>query len=301
MTQRPWFATYSECGIPAEINPDAHRSVVHMLEQAMKKYADKPAFRSFGQTLTYADVDRQSHNFAAYLQKKLGVKKGDRIAVMMPNLLAFPIAFLGIIRAGAAQVNVNPLYTPRELEHQLKDAGVKVMVVFAGSSATVAEVIASTPLETVITVGPGDGSATKLPSPPVDPRVYGVPPEQVVGSSIKTKYQMRDGKPELFRLPDLNFIDDNVGKPVGINEYIGRRPVAAFGNSDGDLEMLQWTTLAGGRRFGLIVHHTDAEREYAYDRDTSFGRLDKALDAAALNKWTVVDMKKDWKRIFAFE
>jgi hypothetical protein len=132
-------------------------------------------------------------------------------------------------------------------------------------------------------------------------RVYGVPPEQVVGSSIKTKFQMRDGKPELFRLPDLNFIDDNVGKPVGINEYIGRRPVAAFGNSDGDLEMLQWTTLAGGRRFGLIVHHTDAEREYAYDRDTSFGRLDKALDAAALNKWTVVDMKKDWKRIFAFE
>ena len=173
MTQRPWFATYSECGIPAEINPDAHRSVVHMLEQAMKKYADKPAFRSFGQTLTYADVDRQSRNFAAYLQKKLGVKKGDRIAVMMPNLLAFPIAFLGIIRAGAAQVNVNPLYTPRELEHQLKDAGVKVMVVFAGSSATVAEVIASTPLETVITVGPGDGSATKLPSPPVDPRLSG--------------------------------------------------------------------------------------------------------------------------------
>jgi len=173
MTQRPWFATYSECGIPAEINPDAHRSVVHMLEQAMKKYADKPAFRSFGQTLTYADIDRQSHNFAAYLQKKLGVKKGDRIAVMMPNLLAFPIAFLGIIRAGAAQVNVNPLYTPRELEHQLKDAGVKVMVVFAGSSATVAEVIASTPLETVITVGPGDGSATKLPSPPVDPRLSG--------------------------------------------------------------------------------------------------------------------------------
>ena len=173
MTQRPWFATYSECGIPAEINPDAHRSVVHMLEQAMKKYADKPAFRSFGQTLTYADVDRQSRNFAAYLQKKLGVKKGDRIAVMMPNLLAFPIAFLGIIRAGAAQVNVNPLYTPRELEHQLKDAGVKVMVVFAGSSATVAEVIASTPLETVITVGPGDGSAAKLPSPPVDPRLSG--------------------------------------------------------------------------------------------------------------------------------
>ena len=132
-------------------------------------------------------------------------------------------------------------------------------------------------------------------------RVYGVPPEQVVGSSIKAKFQMRDGRPELFRTAELNFIDDNVGKPVGINEYIGRRPIAAFGNSDGDLEMLQWTTMAGGRRLGLIVHHTDAEREYAYDRDTSFGRLDKALDAAALNKWTVVDMKNDWKRIFAFQ
>jgi hypothetical protein len=95
--------------------------------------------------------------------------------------------------------------------------------------------------------------------------VYGVPPEQVVGSSIKTKFQMRDGRPELFRLGEINFIDDNVGKPVGINEYIGRRPIAAFGNSDGDLEMLQWTTMAGGRRLGLIVHHTDADREYAYD------------------------------------
>jgi haloacid dehalogenase-like hydrolase len=132
-------------------------------------------------------------------------------------------------------------------------------------------------------------------------RVYGVPPEQVVGSSIKTTFQMRDGRPELFRLSEVNFIDDNVGKPVGISEYIGRRPIAAFGNSDGDLQMLQWTTMSEGARFGLIVHHTDAEREYAYDRNTSFGRLDKALDAAALNKWVVVDMKNDWKRIFAFE
>src|SRR6478609_9368041 len=173
MTDRPWLATYLECGIPAQIDPNAHRSVVHMLEGAMKKFAAKPAFRSFGQTLTYADVDRQSRNFAAYLQTKLGVKKGDRIAVMMPNLLAFPVAFLGIIRAGAAQVNVNPLYTPRELEHQLNDAGVRIMIVFAGSSATVAEVIAATPLKTVITAGPGDGSAAKLPGPPVDPRLTG--------------------------------------------------------------------------------------------------------------------------------
>ena len=132
-------------------------------------------------------------------------------------------------------------------------------------------------------------------------RVYGIPPQQVVGSSIKTRFEMRDGQPRLFRLPAVNFIDDKAGKPIGINEHIGRRPIAAFGNSDGDLEMLQWTTLGGGRRFGLIVHHTDAEREYAYDRKSSIGRLDKALDAAAVNRWTVVSMKTDWKRIFAFQ
>ncbi len=132
-------------------------------------------------------------------------------------------------------------------------------------------------------------------------RVYGVPPEQVIGSSIKTRFEMRDGQPTIFRLPEVNFVDDKAGKPIGINEYIGRRPIAAFGNSDGDLEMLQWTTMSGGVRFGLLVHHTDAVREYAYDRDTSFGRLDKALEAAAANKWTVVDMKNDWKRIFSFE
>jgi phosphoglycolate phosphatase-like HAD superfamily hydrolase len=134
---------------------------------------------------------------------------------------------------------------------------------------------------------------------PWSERVYGIPPEQIVGSSIKTKFETRNGRPILFRLPEINFIDDGPGKPVGINEHIGRRPIAAFGNSDGDLQMLQWTTLGGGRSLGLIVHHTDAEREYAYDRQSQVGKLDKALDAAALNKWTVVDMKNDWKRVFA--
>jgi hypothetical protein len=132
-------------------------------------------------------------------------------------------------------------------------------------------------------------------------KVYGIPPEQVSGSSIKTKFQMRDGSPTLFRLPDINFIDDKTGKPVGINERIGRRPIVAFGNSDGDLEMLQWTTISGGVRLGAIVHHTDAEREYTYDKKSHFGRLDVALDAAAVNRWTVIDMKKDWKVIFPFE
>ena len=129
-------------------------------------------------------------------------------------------------------------------------------------------------------------------------KIYGIPPEQVVGSSIKTRFEMRHGRPILFRLPEVNFIDDKAGKPLGINQHIGRRPLAAFGNSDGDLEMLQYTTLSGGVRLGLIVHHTDAEREYAYDRQSHIGKLDKALDAAAINKWTVVDMKNDWKRIF---
>lgn len=132
-------------------------------------------------------------------------------------------------------------------------------------------------------------------------RVYGIPPEQVVGSSIKTKFEMRDGKPVLVRLPGINFIDDKEGKPVGIQMHIGRRPIAAFGNSDGDLQMLQWATAGSGTRFGLIVHHTDAEREWAYDRASSVGRLDKALDEARANRWTIVDMKHDWKQIFAFE
>jgi phosphoglycolate phosphatase-like HAD superfamily hydrolase len=132
-------------------------------------------------------------------------------------------------------------------------------------------------------------------------KVYGIPPEQVVGSSIKTKYELRNGKPVLARLPEIDFIDDKAGKPVGINSHIGRRPIAAFGNSDGDLQMLQWTTAGNGARLALIVHHTDAVREWAYDRKSSVGRLDKALDEAKAEGWTVVDMKNDWKTIFPFE
>jgi len=131
-------------------------------------------------------------------------------------------------------------------------------------------------------------------------KVYGVPPEQVVGSSIKTRFEWRDGQPVLMRLPELNFIDEKAGKPVGINEHIGRRPIAAFGNSDGDREMLQWTTAGKGARLALLVHHTDAEREWAYDRTSAIGRLDKALDEAQARGWTVVSMKDDWKRIFPF-
>jgi phosphoglycolate phosphatase-like HAD superfamily hydrolase len=129
-------------------------------------------------------------------------------------------------------------------------------------------------------------------------KVYGVPPEQVVGSSIKVKYEVREGKPALVRLPAINFIDDKAGKPVGIHYHIGRRPIAAFGNSDGDFQMLEWTTSGPGARLGLIVHHTDAEREYAYDRKSQIGRLNRGLDEAGQRRWTVVDMKRDWKRIY---
>jgi len=136
---------------------------------------------------------------------------------------------------------------------------------------------------------------------PWSERVYGIPPEQVIGSSIKMKFELHDDKPALVRLPEMNFLDDGPGKPVGIQMHIGRRPLAAFGNSDGDLQMLQWTAAGPGPRFCLYVHHTDAGREWAYDRAAAVGRLDKGLDEARAKGWTVVDMKTDWKRVFAFE
>lgn len=133
---------------------------------------------------------------------------------------------------------------------------------------------------------------------PWSEQVYGVPPEQVIGSSIRVKFELRDTVPVLVRLPELDFFDDKEGKPVAIHQQIGRRPIAAFGNSDGDLQMLQWTTGGQGPRFALYVHHTDAEREWAYDRRSSIGRLDKGLDEARSKGWTVVDMKQDWKVIY---
>ena len=132
-------------------------------------------------------------------------------------------------------------------------------------------------------------------------KIYGIPPEQVIGSSIKTRFEMKDGKPVLRRLPEIDFIDDGPGKPVGIYKFVGRRPIFAAGNSDGDLEMLQWVTGGKGPRFGMLVHHTDEKREWAYDRQSAVGKLDKALDAAKDAKWTLVDMKWDWQRIYPFE
>jgi phosphoglycolate phosphatase-like HAD superfamily hydrolase len=133
-------------------------------------------------------------------------------------------------------------------------------------------------------------------------KVYGIPPEQIVGSSGVVQLATgSDGKPELIKIAKIEFVDDGPGKPVGINRFIGRRPIFAFGNSDGDLQMLQWTRAGAGARFAGLVHHTDAEREYAYDRNTRVGKLDKALTEATAKQWTVVDMKRDWKVIFPFE
>ena len=130
---------------------------------------------------------------------------------------------------------------------------------------------------------------------------YGVPPEQVIGSSGKLKFEMRDGQPTLTKLPEIELVNDNVEKPAAIQKFIGRRPIAAFGNSDGDLEMLQWTVAGAGARLALLVHHNDAIREFAYDRAPSIGQLDRAFDEANAKGWTVVDMRNDWRRIFPFE
>ena len=132
-------------------------------------------------------------------------------------------------------------------------------------------------------------------------RTYGVPPEQVLGSQGKLKYEVRNGKPVLVKLPEVQFVDDKEGKPIGIQTFIGRRPVMALGNSDGDLQMLQWTVAGSGPRFALLVHHDDAQREWAYDRASQIGKLDKALDEAAAKGWTVVSMKDDWARVFVFD
>ena len=201
MSPKHWLVAYGE-NIPCEIDPDVHGSVLELLEAAMRRYADKPAFRCFGQTLTYADSDRLSRNFAAYLQGKLGVKKGDRIAVMLPNIPAFPLAMIGIVRAGGVQVNVNPLYTPRELEHQLNDAGVETIVIFNGVSGTLAEIIDKTGVRQIINVRPSDGIDAELPSPALDPRLTNA----VAFSSVLAAGAELDFKPVSLAGADLLFL-----------------------------------------------------------------------------------------------
>lgn len=133
---------------------------------------------------------------------------------------------------------------------------------------------------------------------PMTQKTYGIPPQQVVGSSVVTEFQIKDGKPALVRMPKIAFVNDKAGKPVGIYKHIGRRPILAFGNSDSDMQMIEYTTAGKGRRLGLFVHHTDADREYAYDRDSHVGTLGKVLDQADANGWVIVDMKRDWTQVF---
>jgi long-chain acyl-CoA synthetase len=209
---RPWLAAYGR-HIPAEINPEAYPTVLTMLEEAMERYAGQPAFRCFGQTLSYADTDRLSRNFAAYLQGKLGVNKGERVAVMLPNIPAFPLAMLGILRAGAAQVNVNPLYTPRELKHQLNDAGAAIIVIFNGVSATLAEVLAETPIKHVITVNLGDGIDSAIPSPAPDARLgHAVAFSETLVEGAELAY-----KPVSLRGNDLLFLQ-YTGGTTGVSK-----------------------------------------------------------------------------------
>jgi hypothetical protein len=133
---------------------------------------------------------------------------------------------------------------------------------------------------------------------PISEKTYGIPPSQVVGSSVISEFKVKDGKPVLMRMPKIFFIDDKAGKPVGIYQHIGKRPILAFGNSDSDMQMIEYTMVGEGRRLGLFVHHTDAEREYAYDRKSHVGTLDKALDQADANGWMIVSMKDDWRKVF---
>ncbi|MEO0343163.1 MAG: AMP-binding protein [Pseudomonadota bacterium] len=167
---RHWIRSY-DAGVPEEINADAYASVVELLNTAVKEYADLPAFECFGTQMSYAELDKSSQAVAAYLQSELDVKRGDRIALMCPNIFAFPAAMMGILRAGATQVNVNPLYTPRELQHQLNDAGAETILIFAGSTPTLASILKDTPIKTVVTIDLGDAMDLPIPTPTADPSI----------------------------------------------------------------------------------------------------------------------------------
>ena len=167
---KPWLQHYDD-GVPAELDTKSYANVVDMLMQACDRYGDQVAFSNFGATLTYADVERLSRDFAAWLQQELGVTKGDRVALMMPNSLVFAVAMLGIVRAGAVQVNVNPMYTPRELEHQLTDADAESIVVYSGSTSTLAEIQDKTPVRNVVVAGLDDLIGRGVPTPSVDERL----------------------------------------------------------------------------------------------------------------------------------
>jgi long-chain acyl-CoA synthetase len=172
LAERIWHQKYP-AGTPAEIDLSSQHSINHLFREAVDRFGGQVAFSSFGATLNYDDVDRLSRDFGAYLQKQLGVRKGDRVAMMAPNTLAFAVGMFGVIRAGAVQVNVNPLYSPRELKHQLSDADADTIIIFSGSTPTLAEVVEDTPVRNVIVFGLDDLVGKGLPSPPADERLSG--------------------------------------------------------------------------------------------------------------------------------
>lgn len=188
-----WLKSYDE-GVPESIDANAYPSIVALLEEAVAKYGDLPAFECFGTQMTYAELDAQSKVVAAFLQNKLNIKRGDRVALMCPNIFAFPVAMMGILRAGATQVNVNPLYTPRELKHQLVDAGVETIFIFSGSTPTLASILDDSPVSTVVTIDLGDAIGLPIPTPPVDP---------AISSSIRLSDILNDGSQLDFEPVDL--------------------------------------------------------------------------------------------------
>ncbi len=203
---KPWLNNYHEA-TPVDIDPDRASSIVALFEGAVDSYPDHAAFECFGETKTFAEIEQQSRAVAAWLQKEQGVKRGDRVALMCPNTFCFPIAMLGILRAGCAQVNVNPSYTPRELKHQLNDAGVETIIVFNGSTPALADIIDETPVTKVITVDLDDATDISIPSPDVDRRLK--------ETSIKFSDVLRDGKDMPFERVSLN------GEDIAFFQYTG--------------------------------------------------------------------------------
>ena len=186
---KSWLKTYG-ADVPAEIDADRYPSLVALFEEAAESYADNVAYECFGTEMTYAEVERKSRAVAAFLQNKMGVQRGDRIALMTPNTFAFPIAMLGILRAGAVQVNVNPLYTARELEHQLNDSGAETILIFGGATPVLADIIGNTPINKVISIDLGDGTDLPIPSPAVDGRLADVIPlSEVLTQGKSLQYQ----------------------------------------------------------------------------------------------------------------
>ncbi|MCL6282459.1 AMP-binding protein [Ruegeria sp. 2012CJ41-6] len=224
-----WVKTYDP-GVPEEINPDQYSSIVALFEETAEKYAGNVAYDCFGQQMTYAQIEAQSRAVAAYLQNKLGVERGDRVALMCPNIFAFPIAMLGILRAGGVQVNVNPLYTPRELEHQLNDAGAKKIVIFGGSTQVLAEIIGNTPIETVITIDLGDGPGLPIPTPPVDARL---------SNTIKLADVLAEGAQLEYRPVGLTGDDNLFFQYTGGTTGLSKGAVLTHRNVVANLEQLK--------------------------------------------------------------